>query len=286
MNPAGEFREQSARVLLAYLAEVELAVALGQPIAVVNLTLDMRPSSLLKATVATLSRASAVLFRDDYSRDLFQEHGGHGHSHVAPDAVTALQIELPTPQPRANPMPITLAPNAVQVEAQGLRSSWTAIASRLATVAPISFCSNEWSTDHELWDELYSDADPHVHSDPAADYPKYAEGLRRAGVVVSSRLHTCVLAMHAGVPVVPVESETKKISAQFGRELLSSPISTTSSSWEDEVVSRTRRVLADPGYAARIRGEQLSLLENSRARFSATSSRVLETLLARGSTPQ
>jgi polysaccharide pyruvyl transferase WcaK-like protein len=71
--------------------------------------------------------------------------------------------------------------------------------------------------------------------------------LARYPVVVSSRLHTCVLGLAAGAPVVPVETGTFKLTGFF--EQLGDPtrpVRMGEEGWQDELLTRVDKVRSSP----------------------------------------
>ena len=60
-------------------------------------------------------------------------------------------------------------------------------------------------------------------AEPTFDYREYASLLGEFELVVSNRLHTCILALAAGTPVLPIEPSTLKMRGPF--ETFDDPVS-------------------------------------------------------------
>jgi polysaccharide pyruvyl transferase WcaK-like protein len=79
------------------------------------------------------------------------------------------------------------------------------------------------------------------------DYAGYAALLGSFDIVISSRLHTCVLALCAGTYVIPVETGTFKLSGFFSQiGLPDAAIPLNVSGWGDQILARLAAYRDDP----------------------------------------
>ncbi|MFC3580126.1 polysaccharide pyruvyl transferase family protein [Sphingomonas hylomeconis] len=245
MNPAGEFFPQGGETVLIYLLELRVAQLLGVPTVMVNLSFEVENPLLRRLAAYVMDQCHALEFRDDESAAAYREAGGVRSAAILPDAA------LLTPPPAAQQAfaggaTIALAINALQVRAAGLDADWIAFFDRLGSEGfdPV-LTSNEWTTDEPFWADLLQGGK--VRSEGReADCSEYVALLGRYDVVVSSRLHTCVLAIIAGTPVVPVETGTFKLTGFFKQiGLDTAPIKLGAPGWQDLVVDRIREAQRD-----------------------------------------
>lgn len=238
VNPAGEFQSDVTDTAIAYLLDVRCAQLLGVPTAMVNLSFEVTNPTVRQISAHVLDQCHLLEFRDIESRDEYAAAGGRREPLVQPDG--ALLTKLPPAtvgQPSTTK--IALAINALQVRQAGLEQDWLQFLDRLlaADVRPV-LTSNEWSTDEPFWGPLLAERQITAVGQHA-DYAAYMALLGTFGIVVSSRLHTCVLALLAGSVVVPVESGTFKLTGFFRLAgFPEAPVRLGSDGWQDAIIAR------------------------------------------------
>lgn len=242
VNPAGEFYSDAQDTALHYLIETRCAQLAGCRTAFVNLSFELTDPLLIRLSDHVFGHCDVLEFRDLESAAHFANHGGRKTPVVVPDAALLSSIEGPTP---AGGRGLGLAINALQVVSFGLQDAWDALVEKLARQGPITLTSNEWTTDFPFWKRYLS------HSGVTCDgqhldYAGYARFLAQFDVLVSSRLHTCVLGLVAGAAVVPVETGTFKLTGFFNQiGMPHEPIRMGEDSWQAKLLQRIEAVRAD-----------------------------------------
>lgn len=242
VNPAGEFQCDATDTAIAYLLDVRCAQLLGVPTATVNLSFEVADPTVRRLSAFVLDQCEILELRDRESRAEYEAAGGRHDPLVLPDA--ALLTAMPKADGvRPSTAKIALAINALQVRQAGLEQDWQQFLERLLVAGqrPV-LTSNEWSTDEPFWGPLLAQ-----HQISAvgqrADYAEYMALLGTFGIVVSSRLHTCVLALLAGSVVVPVESGTFKLTGFFRLAGFAElPVRLGSDGWQDVIIARIRYI--------------------------------------------
>lgn len=241
MNPAGEFQSNAGDTALAYLLEARCAQLTGVRTAFVNLSFEITNPTLMRVADHVFQHCDVLEFRDEESAQHLRSHGGLSTPVVLPDA--AILTEVPREINADGRRGIALAINALQLSDGYLQDAWDSIIPQLTGLCRVTLTSNEWTTDEPLWrrsrERFGLEAEGGELS--AADYARF---LASFGVVVSSRLHTCVLGLVAGVPIVPVETGTFKLSGffrQIGME--HAPVRVGANDWGTDVVVRAAEAL-------------------------------------------
>ncbi|GGI75393.1 hypothetical protein GCM10007973_10310 [Polymorphobacter multimanifer] len=245
VNPAGEFQSDATDTAIAYLLEVRCAQLLGIPTAMVNLSFEVEDETVCRLSAFVLDQCALLEFRDSESSTRYAAAGGRAKPLVLPDAALLTPPLLPVSDP-ASRAPMALAINGLQVHQAGLEPEWRALLVRLAEAGhhPV-LTSNEWSTDEPFWKPLLADRKITAVGQ-SADYRAYMALLGTFDVVVSSRLHTCVLAILAGSVVVPVESGTFKLTGFFRQAGFDAqPIRLGSDGWQDAILARIAEIRND-----------------------------------------
>ncbi|QXQ05402.1 polysaccharide pyruvyl transferase family protein [Sphingosinicellaceae bacterium] len=246
VNPAGEFMAEATDTPIGYLLDIRCAQLLGIPTAVVNLSFEVTDPTVRRLSAHVFDHCDLVELRDKESQHEYAAAGGSGVPVVLPDA--ALLTKPPSnPGFRATKGSVALAINGMQLHDARLEPEWEAFLERLLDrgVTP-TLTSNEWSTDAPLWAPVLA-RQKITAVGQNKDYRAYMEMLGGFEIVVSSRLHSCVLAMLAGAVVVPLELGTFKLTGFFKEAGFSDlPIRLGSPGWEDAVLARIATIQADP----------------------------------------
>lgn len=242
VNPAGEFHSSSTDTALLYLLETRCAQLAGCRTAVVNLSFEVMDPTVICLSNHVFSACDVVEFRDDESQERLAKHGGTHEAVVLPDGVILSAI---SPSNIRGGRGILIAVNGTQIEEIGFESSIRQLIARLANKEQVTLTSNEWATDQPFWNTHLRikgvQCDGH-----GLDYNEYARFLAGFDVVVSSRLHTCVLGMLAGATVVPVECGTFKLTGFFNQiGMPSEPVRIGSEEWQGKLVSKIASVQAN-----------------------------------------
>lgn len=268
VNPAGEFQSDATDTAIAYLLDVRCAQLLGIPTAMVNLSFEVADATVRRLAVHVLDQCALLELRDSESGTEYAAAGGKCQPLLLPDGAL---LTPPLPPPENDPAkraPMALAINALQLHQAGLESDWLALIDRLLEAGhrPV-LTSNEWSTDEPFWGPLLAGRKLTAVGQ-RADYRAYMALLGGFDVVVSSRLHTCVLAILAGSVVVPVESGTFKLTGFFRQAGFGNlPIRLGSDGWQDAVVSRITEIRID---RARALAEQTRIRDAARQHLQAS----------------
>jgi polysaccharide pyruvyl transferase WcaK-like protein len=242
VNPAGEFYTDAQDTALHYLIETRCAQLAGCRTAFVNLSFEVTDPLLIRLSDHVFAHCDVLEFRDQESVAHFTNHGGRKTPIVVPDAALLSSIERPTP---AGGRGLGLAINALQVASFGLQDAWDALVAELARQGPITLTSNEWTTDFPFWKRYLARAGVTCDGQHLA-YADYARFLAQFDVLVSSRLHTCILGLVAGAAVVPVETGTFKLTGFFNQiGMPDEPIRVGQHAWQTKLLQRIEAVRAD-----------------------------------------
>lgn len=246
VNPAGEFYPHATDTAVAYLLDVRCAQLLGVPTATVNLSFEVADPTVRRLSTFVLDQCDLLELRDSESQLEYAAAGGRRIPLVLPDAALLTKRPLPAAgdAPRGS---VALAINGLQVRDAHLESDWLAFLDRmLAAGLRPTLTSNEWSTDEAFWGPLLAKRNITAVGQEA-DYRAYMKLLAGFEIVVSSRLHTCVLAMVAGSIVIPVESGTFKLTGFFKQAGFTDlPVRLGSPGWQDAILARIGSAQADP----------------------------------------
>lgn len=265
VNPAGEFQADATDTALAYLLDLRVAQLLGARTAMVNLSFEIEDATLRTVAAHVMDLADLVEFRDVPSADAYATAGGQSEALVLPDAALLTELGDPAPGNRS-PGTVGLAINGLQARAAGLDSQWSGFIETMRKHGsePV-LVSNEWSTDEVFWRQLRTNVEIESMGRDC-DYREYGRLLGGFEVVVSSRLHTCVLALCAGTAVVPVETGTFKLSGFFEQiGLPNTPVNLLEPGWQEKVLARVAAGRSDPTVLT----EQLRARDEGRARLRA-----------------
>jgi polysaccharide pyruvyl transferase WcaK-like protein len=256
VNPAGEFFPREAAPAFYHLLDAHVALKLGRPTAMVNHTMDIADPTLRLLIPWIYKDLALVGFRDEKSVGAFREMGGDlGNVLVTPDLALTTAIGAPASR-RAGT--IAVAINVPEATAYGYARQWIDVLTGLREQGfEVVLVSNELPADQAF----YSDVSRRLGlplEGQNLDHDRYAELLGGFDLVVSSRMHTAILAMVAGTPVVPVEGASFKITGLFQELGIDTPVvAPTRPGWTAQVVAqavalRARREQAAGEVVARV----------------------------------
>lgn len=213
LNPAGEFYPREPAAAFYHLLDAHVAQKLGRPVAIMNHTMDITDPTLRKIIPAVYRTLSLVGFRDDKSVHAFQAMGGDPKNVlVTPDLALTCSV-LPAQAHRAKTVGVAI--NVPEATAGKYLDGWRRAIRELQTAGfTVVLVSNEVPADQPFYDELAQAFDVRVEG-AGLDHDRYGALLGSFDVVVTSRMHTGVLAMIGGAPVVPIEGSSFKITGLF-----------------------------------------------------------------------
>lgn len=223
VNPAGEFFPREPQAAFYHVLDAHVAQKLGRPTAIVNHTMDITDPTLRKIIPHVYRTLALVGFRDEKSAVAFRAMGGDASNvFVTPDL--ALLTEIGAPSAR-RPNTVAVAINVPEARAGGYLGQWSrAIGELRAARFEVKLVSNELPADQPFYTELLERFGDLRLEGQGLDHDRYSELLGGFDVVVTSRMHTGVLAMIAGTPVVPVEGSSFKITGLFSELQLAEPV--------------------------------------------------------------
>lgn len=263
MNAAGEFLPKLTDTPIQYLLDMRAAQLLGIPTAFVNTSFEVEHPLVRKIAAHVLDKADILLFRDHASAANYRAGGGAVDPVVLPDAAM-LHGTLRAPQAATGR--IALSFNGPATTNANLASHWLDLARavRVAGLEPV-FISNEWFNDAMVWSPWLA-SDGFAAEGQDLDIEEFVGFLGGFDAVVSGRLHTCVLAIEAGTPVIPVETGTFKLTGLFNQIGLIDHSEQPAPGWEGPLVDRLRTIVADKqGEASR----QQAIVGNARDKLHA-----------------
>ncbi|MCL4673954.1 MAG: polysaccharide pyruvyl transferase family protein [Sphingomonadaceae bacterium] len=261
VNPAGEFQANATDTPLHYLLETRCAQLSGASTAFVNLSFEVADPVLARLSDHVFRHCDLSEFRDTESLEHLRATGGTAEPLILPDGAIMSAIARPE---SGGGKGLALAINALQVREHALAEKWDAMVDQLLTAGLVTLTSNEWTTDFPFWHK-YLERDGVTCEGSDLPYDEYARLLVGYDVVVSSRLHTCVLGLVAGAAIVPVETGTFKLSGFFNMiGMADEPVRMDSAGWQDRLLERIAAVRSDR--AARI-AMQDRHVDAARARF-------------------
>lgn len=251
MNAAGEFLPKLTDTPLQYLLDLRAAQLMGLKTAFVNTSFEIVDPFVRRIAVHVLDKTDLLLFRDTASAERYREAGGSAPTHVVADAAM-LHDDVLAARPSTGRIAISLSARLVDDRMPPEDWRRLALALRAKGLEPV-FVSNEWMTDEAVFapwlasDEIAAEGKGH-------DVDEYVALLSGFDALVSARLHSCVMAMLAGTPVVPVELETTKISGFFDHLGLPERPIQPGPAWVDQAVDRAVALAADKAAAAARQG--------------------------------
>lgn len=250
INPAGEFFPREPQAAFYHLLDAHVAQKLGCPTAIVNHTMDITDPTLRRIIPMVYRTLALVGFRDEKSVGAFTAMGGDlANVLVTPDLALTEHVR-PTGSHRDRT--VALAINVPEAAAHRYLDAWFEVITGLrAAGLEVVLVSNELPVDLYFYERVMARF-PGLRIEGARlDHDKYAELLGTFDVVVTSRMHTGILAMAAGTPVVPVEGSSFKITGLFQELGFSAPvIRPLTDRWTAQVVERVVSVRASRAAAS------------------------------------
>ncbi|MCE9577113.1 MAG: polysaccharide pyruvyl transferase family protein [Deltaproteobacteria bacterium] len=237
LNPAGEFFPRSPEPAFYYLVEAHVAHKLGRPTAIVNHTMDIDDPTLRALIPRVYRELELVGFRDSKSIETYKTMGGDlANVVVSPDLALASRVG-PVGALRRNTVAIAI--NVPEGTARGYCDQWLDVIRGLqAHGLEVVLVSNEFPSDLTYYEQLRRTLGVKIEGG-ALDYDRYAALLGSFDVVVSSRMHTAILGMVGGAPVVAVEGASFKITGLFQELGLAGPVIRPSSpGWAQAVITQ------------------------------------------------
>ncbi len=213
VNPAGEFYPREPEPAFYHLIDAHVSHKLGVPTAIVNHTMDIEDATLRAIIPKVYRELDLVGFRDTTSVQAFREMGGDlGNVVVAPDLALASRTAAARPR---RPGEVAVAINVPEAAARGYAGrGFDVIRGLQAAGHRVVLVSNEAPSDHAFYEQLKERLGVSMEG-ASLDYDRYAALLGAFDLVVTSRMHTAILAMVGGAPVVPVEGASFKITGLF-----------------------------------------------------------------------
>lgn len=238
-SPAGEFYPAATDTALHYLLETRCAQLAGARTAFVNLSFEVADPTLAMLSDHVFRQCDLAEFRDSESLAHLRGNGGTAAPIILPDGAAMHAFARSTTAGGAG---LALSINALQVRANGLSDKWDDLMARLVERGPVTLTSNEWTTDYPFW-QRYLELDGVRCEGQTLPYRDYARFLASFDIVVSSRLHTCVLGLAAGAPIIPVETGTFKLSGFFNMiGMHRDPLRMEGPNWQDALLGRIEAV--------------------------------------------
>jgi polysaccharide pyruvyl transferase WcaK-like protein len=251
LNPAGEFNPLSTDPPLRMLTELRAAHHLGAVAGAVNFSFEPRDEETGAVFAALLKTLDFVAVRDELSRQLLDRLGLPGES-VAVAGDLAFLTDPAFEAGKAAAERLGLTPNTVVMVVNGhydrsTVAEWARVAQEIAALAgeeKVVMLSNELSSDLPFAQEIARIA-PVRFIDEQWSYRDYAGLLSCVRLVVSSRLHSNVLALAGGTPVVAVELIERRIVGVMKQLGYPVPVAISSApDWAERTTATVREVLA------------------------------------------
>lgn len=214
VNPAGEFFPREPQAAFYHLLDAYVAKKLGRPTAIVNHTMDIDDPVLRQIIPAVYRSLDLIGFRDEKSVTAFRDMGGAlGNVLVTPDLALTCSCDRTRPRRVGT---VALAINVPEATAHGYLAQWHDVVRRLVKEGfEVILVSNELPADQPFYAEVMQRFRGVRLEGASLDYDRYCELLSSYDIVVTSRMHTGILAMVAGTPVVAVEGSSFKITGLF-----------------------------------------------------------------------
>lgn len=251
VNPAGELNPQSIDPPLRMFLELRAAQRLGARAGIVNFSFEIPDPFLTEFFGAVLAGFDFVSVRDHRSRAVLAAAG-------VPEPRLAVIGDLafltsPSDTQKGAELAQRLGIGAGTIVlvingkfGHGTVDDWRRVVEQLAPLATeVVMLSNELSSDLPFARKLQRVAPVRVIEEQFS-YRDYAALLRHPRMVVSNRLHTAVLALVVGTPVVAIELIARRIKGVMEEVGYPIPVPLmTEPDWIAGTVAATHRVLTD-----------------------------------------
>lgn len=250
LNPAGELNPKSIDPPLRMFSELLAAKKCGARVGLVNFSFEIDDPDVIKLFVSIFNHIDFIYVRDSLSFGLLEKSGVDLRiMKLVPDLAFMTTINSGDEQAKQICLRYGVDKNSAVIVINGKTglsavSDWVEIVNELRGrgFKPIVM-SNELSSDIGFARELQALTNIDVLNEQFS-YQTYSTLLGNSGLVVSNRLHTCILALVAGALVVPVEPIMRKIRGLFAD--MNYPISVPSvreEGWVGEVIENIDKIL-------------------------------------------
>ena len=236
---------------LKYMSAKSIVLAMGRPLILSPQTIGPFSAGWARRVAfATMRRSAAIFTRDQKSIDILRDQGFDGPVELASDV--ALRLPYTPPEPRAPGGPVRVGLNVsgllmsggyTQDNMFGLKADYPALVTRL-----VEHFTGREGVELHLVAHVISDRMP-VEDDyracaklaeahgavlaPKFDSPSAAKSyIAGLDFFAGARMHACIAAFSAGVPVVPM-AYSRKFEGLFGALGYSHTVDCRSSSNED-----------------------------------------------------
>lgn len=262
VNPAGEFFPREPQAAFYHLLDAHVAQKLGRPTAIVNHTMDVTDPTLRRIIPAMYRTLDLVGFRDEKSAQAFREMGGDpANVLVTPDL--ALTADCGTPLARRTGT-VAVAINVPEASAGNYLADWHTVFTGLRAAGfKVVLVSNELPADLPFYATVLQQF-PEIKLEGAGlDHERYCRLLGSFELVVSSRMHTGILALVGGTPVVPIEGSSFKITGLFQELGFEQPVVRPGvADWPRLVVQRATELRERRESAAKEVSERVSVVRD------------------------
>lgn len=262
VNPAGEFFPREPQAAFYHLLDACVAKKLGRATAIVNHTMDITDPTLRKLIPPLYRTLDLVGFRDEKSVTAFRDMGGDtGNVLVTPDL--ALTGDCTNGSARRAGT-VAVAVNVPEARAGKYLTQWFDVISGLRGAGlTVALVSNELPADLPFYTEVMARF-PDIKLEGAGlDHDAYCRLLGTFDIVVTSRMHTGILAMVGGAPVVPVEGSSFKITGLFQELGFERPVIRPGvDAWVREVVERANELRKGREVAVRETSERIAVVRD------------------------
>lgn len=223
LNPAGEFFPRRPEPAFYHLLDAFVAHKLGSPTAIVNHTMEIDDPTLRRIIPKIYRQLKLIGFRENKSLAAFKEMGGDlGNVLVTPDL--ALTTEYSN-KSISVPSKVGVAIHTQEAEAGGYLMGWYDVIERLlANGFQVSLLSNELSTDLPFYQKIHSRFSTVKIEGKGLEYERYCDLLATYNFIVTSRMHTGILAMVCSTPIVPIEPTHFKMTGLFQELGVGTPV--------------------------------------------------------------
>jgi len=231
---AGEVADDS--VFLRQLVELALAQSFGARTYAINQSINLRDSRMINLIRRVYGRMDMIVVRGHVSKSRLIDWGiDPGKIHVCPD--TAI---LTKPRKLAQENSRKVGVNFTPFNRFSVDVMRDMIKYLRAQGYEVLFISNNVYGDQGIIKQFKDefDVNPMEYS---SDYLNFSERLSDLAFVISSRLHTNVMALAAQVPVIPIEGhffKTKEMFELFGYQI--PVIDKNIAGWETEIVDKVK----------------------------------------------
>ncbi|MDM4769739.1 polysaccharide pyruvyl transferase family protein [Solimonas sp. SE-A11] len=278
LNPAGELNPESIDPPLRMLTELLAARQQGSRVGVVNFSYEITQPHIAPIFAQLFEQCDFICVRDSLSLEVLVSSGvSRERLHLVPDLVFLTE---PASKDEGAALAQTLGIDrdtvAIVVNGKtGLSKveDWTILIDRIRKVGKkVVLLSNELSSDIGFLEELARRSGATLIQRQFS-YREYASLLSHLCLVVSNRLHTCVLAMTAGTPVVAIEPILRKVRGVLADMNYSLPVpSVREAGWVDNAWESIQVAL---GERERLAKEIAGLVTETRRKILAGYDRVL-----------